>query len=483
VPEVLASGARCEHLRGVISALLRRAHGRGFSVPLTGGFAVFVALASVGLPACDDDTENGAVGAVGAVGGAAGAANVGGSAGSSASLGGAAGAENAGEGGGAGTTAFCGTDGVSKGPWVVAQTETSARIRWESCVPGRNQASASPEAGGASTEALAVESSYEITSDYKTVLPALPHDLPGTWYLHEATVEGLAPSTCYRYEVAGQADATGRFCTARAPGEAMTFLAIGDTNPGLGDSTKNVLAQVLPSNPDFTLHQGDLQYYSSSLETYASWFPLMAPLLRQGAMLPAVGNHESEKPDEFEGYYQRFFGGSGEGAGTGKTYYRFTNGGLHFFSLDTEQSLKEGSEQAAWLVAELAAAQKQPGFRGSIVWMHRPFATCGDTGQLAEERAYLAPSLEAFGVRLVLCGHVHGYERFRLGNLDYVVTGGGGGLKDTGNENIDRPECASRVATAAAYHAVVLRVENGQIGGTAIDAKGNVADTFSIPLP
>ena len=54
-----------------------------------------------------------------------------------------------------------------------------------------------------------------------------------------------------------------------------------------------------------------------------------------------------------------------------------------------------------------------------------------------------------------------------------------------------RPEPASpttrtasgRVATAAAYHAVVLRVENGQIGGTAIDAKGNVADTFSIPLP
>jgi hypothetical protein len=55
---------------------------------------------------------------------------------------------------------------------------------------------------------------------------------------------------------------TGRFCTARAPGDAIRFLAIGDTNPSLGDNTTKVLLHTLPKNPDFVVHGGDIQYYS-----------------------------------------------------------------------------------------------------------------------------------------------------------------------------------------------------------------------------
>jgi acid phosphatase type 7 len=432
-----------------------------------------VALSGWALAACGGEGDAALPGQ-----GGGGSSSVGGGAGGGA---GAAGQE-AGGAGGAGGEAFCGTDGVSKGPWVVGATDTTARVRWESCISGRNQVAFTPAAGGAELTAMAVETATEITSEYKSILTGVPRDLAGTWLMHEATLEGLSAGTCYAYSVAGSGADKGRFCTARASGEGLTFIAVGDTNPGLGDSSAKVLDALLPSNPDFTLHQGDMQYYASGLETYASWFPVMAPMLQQGAILPAVGNHESEKPDEFVSYFTRFFGGAGEDAGTGKSYFRFTSAGLHFFSLDTEQSIKAGSEQATWLLAALADARKQPGFVGSVVYMHRPLATCGDAGHLDQERAELEPAFQAEGVKLVLAGHMHGYERFELGGLTYVVTGGGGGAIGKIDDNIDRPECASRVAKAQAFHGVVFRAEGGKLQGKAVDLTGKELDAFSIDL-
>lgn len=415
-----------------------------------------------------------------ASGGAAGSGNAGGG---GTATGGAAGNTTGGSAGQAGapSTSFCGTDGVSKGPWIVAADETSARVRWESCVAGSNQVDFAPEGGGDPKTAIATTSTYEVKSEYKSFIQTIPRDLPGVWTMHEAKLEGLSAGSCYKYSVAGSASDSGRFCTARPSGQPLTFLAIGDTNPGLNDSTTRILKAVLPDNPDFTIHQGDMQYYDSGFETYASWFPLMAPLLRQGALLPALGNHESEKPDELEAYYERFFGRSGEDIG--KSYYRFTSAGLHFFSLDTEQSIKPGSEQGDWLTAGLVAAKAKPGFIGSVVFMHRPFATCGESGQLTEERLAFAQTFQDNGVRLIVAGHAHGYERFVFGDLTYVVTGGGGGLMGDPDENKDRPECASRVASAAAYHGVTFKLEGKKIAAKVIDLKGVTIDTFAITQP
>ncbi|MEO7094254.1 MAG: hypothetical protein ABI175_13445, partial [Polyangiales bacterium] len=43
------------------------------------------------------------------------------------------------------------TVAVNKGPWVVATDETSAKVRWEACVPGASGLSLTPEGGGATT--------------------------------------------------------------------------------------------------------------------------------------------------------------------------------------------------------------------------------------------------------------------------------------------------------------------------------------------
>lgn len=453
---------------------------RSLGLTSLGFFALFGATALVGssLASCDGGSD--AAPAPGPTAGGAGGGGAGGGGNAGTSAGGAAGSPTGGA-SGAPSTSFCGTDGVSKGPWVVGADETTARIRWESCVRGNDDVVFTPEGGGEARTALATTSTYEVKSEYKSFLQTVPRDLPGVWTMHEAKLEGLSAGTCYRYEVAGSKTDGGRFCTARPSGQPLTFLAIGDTNPGLNDSTTRILKAVLPQNPDFTIHQGDMQYYDSGFETYASWFPLMQPLLSQGAILPALGNHELEKPDELEAYYERFFGRSGEDIG--KSYYRFASAGLHFFSLDTEQSIAPESEQGAWLTAGLVAAKSQPGFIGSIVFMHRPFATCGESGQLTEDRLAYAPTFQENGVRLIVAGHAHGYERFVFGDLTYVVTGGGGGLMGDPDENKDRAECASRVASAAKYHAIGFKLEGKIIQADVVDLKGESLDTFEIAMP
>lgn len=388
-----------------------------------------------------------------------------------------------GAGGAGGEGAFvCPAPFVSKGPWVLAVDETHAKIRWEACQEGADpDVVLTPEGGGPEQIATSTTTSITLTTTYEAPLVnnAAP-DAAGTYYMHEASLSDLQVGSCYTYALAADTTRKGRFCTARPSGEPLSFLAIGDTNPGLGH-TAAVLANALPENPDFTIHGGDIQYYDSGLETWASWFPVMQPLLSQGAFFPAIGNHESEKSEELAEYALRFFGGAGFDGG--ETFYRFQSGGVYFFSLNTEENIGQGSAQATWLEARLSQVSAEPGYRFSVVFFHKPLVTCGDTGDNPEARAYLEPIFLANKVVLVLQAHMHGYERFELGGLTYMTTAGGGGLMGNVDENDERAYCVDRVASAPAFHTVIFRVDAATLTGTTVDDAGVVIDTFVKDVP
>ncbi|MFI5301989.1 MAG: metallophosphoesterase [Polyangiales bacterium] len=375
--------------------------------------------------------------------------------------------------------------GISKGPWSLAVNETSAKVRWEACHPGTSgDLFFSPEAGGAEQKVSSVETPITITNTYRAPLNgSAPPDYAGVYYTHEAAITGLTASTCYSYRIAALDGTKGRFCTARNAGDPIRFMVIGDTNPTLGDSTKNVLAHSLPKNPDFILHGGDIQYYDSTLETWAAWFPIMNPMLLQGAFFPAIGNHEDEKqnPGELATYSLRFFGGAGFD-GT-DTYYRVESGGVWFFSVDTELPIDPASEQAQWLVQSLADASSKPGYRFSIVFMHRPLLTCGDTGDNPIAQQYFETIFKQHNVPLVLQAHMHGYERFEYNGITYVTAAGGGGAIGNVNGNITRSYCNTRVASGGFYHAVTVDVTTGMLSAVVIDDMGTTRDTFAHAVP
>lgn len=377
----------------------------------------------------------------------------------------------------------CDTGGVSKGPWSLAIDGTHAKIRWEACRPGTmGDLVYAPEAGGTPVTAPSQETPAVVTESFSAPLaPDAAPDLAGTYYMHEVALSGLTPATCYAYHLAADASRKGRFCTARKPGDPLTFMSIGDTNPGIGPYAAGDIQYALPHNPDFTFHGGDIQYYDSLLETWASWFPVMQPMLSQGGFFPAVGNHELEQPTEYSEYTVRFFGGAGFDGTT--EYYRFENAGVWFFSLDTQAPLDPGSTQGAWLIKELEDATKQPGFRFSIILMHKPIVTCGDTGDDPQLRALLEPFFLQYKVPIVIQAHMHGYERFEFGNITYLTIAGGGGRIGDPSANLSRPYCDKRVVGNGARHSAIFDVSTGKITGTIIDYQGAIVDSFVEVVP
>jgi hypothetical protein len=428
-------------------------------------FASFFA-ASLAIAACSDNPSTTTTGSTSGSGGSSTSAGTGGTGGSGGSM-----------------PIPCDASGVSKGPWSLAVDGSTAKIRWEACRAGNDgDLVYAPEAGGADSMVSSTEAPFTISDTYTAPLaPNATPDYAGTWYMHEVELSGLLPATCYSYHLHADPNKLGRFCTARAPGDPLTFMSIGDTNPGIGPYAAGDLMYALPHNPDFTLHGGDIQYYDSGLETWASWFPVMEPMLAQGPFYHAVGNHESEKPAEYQDYDMRFFGDAGFD-GTAE-YYRFQSAGVWFFSVDTELPLDPGSEQGGWLVKSLADAMTQPGFRFSVVWMHRPLVTCGDSGDNPDARAKLEPIFLQNKVIAVIQAHMHGYERFDFGNITYLTIAGGGGRIGDPDQNVSRSYCDKRVVSGGIRHAAIFDVTADGMDGTIIDYEGNIADSFTLSAP
>jgi hypothetical protein len=436
-----------------------RTAGRGHG-KLPGMRTALLLALSMCMAACGDDTSPG--------GGGQG--------------GGGAPAGGGGQGGGVGGL-VCDDPWVSKGPWSLAFDETSAKVRWEACADGSDpDLVMAPEGGGDEVVVSATVTPFELTETYTAPLSSIaPPDYAGTYYMHEAELTGLEAGRCYAYHLAADPSRGGRVCTAKAAGEPFTFAAIGDTNPALG-STDDTISHLLPESPDFTIHGGDIQYYDSLLETWALWFPIMQPLLSQGAFMPAIGNHESELSNELSEYALRFFGGAGFDGG--ETYYQFQSGGVWFFNLNTEEPISQGSPQAIWLEGALEDAALDPDHRFSVVYFHRPLYSCGDSGDDQAAREFLQPIFEATNVLFVISAHMHGYERFEFDSgPTFLVSGGGGGLLQNIDENLDRPYCDRRVASGKLHHSVLFDVGATEVSGRVIDRDGEVQDTFSRAIP
>lgn len=364
---------------------------------------------------------------------------------------------------------------ATKGPWVMRVTETEATIFWESREAGeRNEVEVTVD--GKPAFFAAETSSFNVTATPGNAVAKKPADEAAEFFIHAAKVSGLKTGTCYQYRTSAEAHEAGRFCTARAAGEAIKFMALGDTAATWGETPK-IVAAAMEREPDFAVHLGDLQYYTSFIETWASWFRDVAPLFRGGAFFPAVGNHEFEIDDEFPQYYARFFDAPGS-AGTTR-WYRFESGGVRFISVDTESSFAPGSQQRQWLEAELPSGS----YRTTVVYFHKPIYTLSNNAPRTDIRAELEPLLQAHGVKLVLQAHNHGYERFEVDGITYLVAGNGGAPLYDMNENVSNfpNDVPLRKDVERQYGSVVVTVDDA-IRGEAINEKGEVIDSFVIAL-
>lgn len=383
-------------------------------------------------------------------------------------------------------------DSPYKGPWTLQPTTSSILVRWESQLrPDAVEVEVEPEAGGEMQTFTGTSTETTVTLSYGigSVVVREP-DVPGTYYVNEIAITGLTPATCYRYTLVGWPDDGGRFCTMHAPDDHATpisFYVIGDTSPGVM-GTLRVLSSADPTETELTVHVGDIQYYSTLVESQQLWFSLMQPLLEANAFLPCVGNHEMDENGfpEYRDIYQRLFSpAGGEADGNTDRWYHFETGGVHFFSLSSEHDLDLGSEQIDWLTARLEAVEADPSYRFSIVYLHRPLYSLGDYTPRDSNRESLFPLIEAHRIPLVLSGHVHGYERFEVGDVTYVTSGAGGFVDSSLDDLVaSRPdEAALRVFDGLFLQAMFVEVAQDGMGrdvirARAVDDMGMTRDSF-----
>ena len=200
------------------------------------------------------------------------------------------------------------------------------------------------------------------------------------------------------------------------PQPSVPLLAIGDfgvagsRERSLGAAMRRFEAQ---NDADALVTLGDNDYTESPAAFRAAWGQSFGWLRAAGvAVAGSLGNHDVRVQ---RGRYQ-FATLSMPGP-----YYRRKLGDVELFVLDSNNV---NAAQTSWLERALASS--------NVLWkvavLHHPAFTCGSYHSHPNVVRRWVPLFERYGVRIVLSGHDHNYQRFvpRRG-VTYVVHGGGAG--------------------------------------------------------
>lgn len=178
---------------------------------------------------------------------------------------------------------------------------------------------------------------------------------------------------------------------------------------GQASVTRRMCAEQRTAPFAFVLTTGDNFYRPDGTATAANFTRPEACLIRSGVRWrPAWGNHD--------------LGGDGTATALGEKrhWYTFASGPLRVVVLDA--NVPGDPAQLRFLKRTLAAA-RQP---LRVVAFHQPAYTLGLHAPGETQQRLWAPVFRRYGVALVLQGHNHAYERFVVGGVTYITTGGGG---------------------------------------------------------
>lgn len=372
---------------------------------------------------------------------------------------------------------------LSKHPYVQLVGARAARLRFETRV--EEALGVRLERGGEIVEVEPTLSSADVSYE-RTHFEASDDffpDYPGLHVVQEIVIDDLEPGELLGFEVLAASPSRGSFRAPPAAEAAVRLGFIADTSWPLSELPAQTLAGAAP---DVIVHGGDLQYQASPFDSWSGMSHAFAPLTSRALVHMIVGNHESEDGGEIEQMYDRLYLGQGEGAPTTR-HFAFSYGGLRVICLDSETgSLAEpGDPQLEWLDLELTASAAA---RATIVAFHRPVYTLSKhVPGSTTVRDALHQRFVDHGVKLVLSGHAHCYERFLVDGIPYVVDGGGGALLYDPDEGIAeaemlRPgESALRVTAEESRGVTLIDLdEAGLLSLTRLDETGAVTEQVTL---
>jgi 3',5'-cyclic AMP phosphodiesterase CpdA len=274
-------------------------------------------------------------------------------------------------------------------------------------------------------------------------------DLPHHYSYHVVPLENLPPDTAYAYEIwhARKLVFADQLHTRKAADQPFRLVAVGD--PGThGVGQAQVADCVATIKPDLIVQPGDIVYKQGLFSEYLSnYFPFQRKLLSRFLSIQVLGNHDvtrqdfrkghslSDYPDSLAWYYVWSLPLNGPrhnslvsnvepllGAkhlrrtfkrNTGARYptmgnYSFDYGLAHIVVLDANVYM-DWSDKVfrQWLQDDLKRSQA----RWKIVVWHQPSFTSHLRHRIEQRMRLVADIIQNAGVKLVLTGHAHHYER------------------------------------------------------------------------
>lgn len=232
---------------------------------------------------------------------------------------------------------------------------------------------------------------------------------------------------------------------------------------------KTLVEHLVKQAPDALVIVGDLVSDPTSNDQWVDYDALLGVFIHPTThipILPALGNHDyrclfpgkllCQTRKVISDITARF-----PWLHTGApTHYRARFGNLGLVFLDSERIDRNGDGQRRYLEDSLEHFKKTKA-SGVLVFAHRPPKTNSSVRGIDAPlvQSFFGNTLESFrGTKwnvpmALITGHAHGYERFKVKDIHYIVSGGGGGprqqLRKPGKERVKpdlyankgNPEC------------------------------------------
>jgi 3',5'-cyclic AMP phosphodiesterase CpdA len=295
----------------------------------------------------------------------------------------------------------------------------------------------------------------------------------------EAKVEGLTPSSRYRYRVEVDGSSwEGEFATAPPIGKDVpfSFTVFGDTRNGIAPH-RRVVERMAQEVPDFILGTGDMVDDGSRQDQWQEFFDVENGLLRNNVYFPAVGNHDRQGRGRTADTYRAYFSVPENGNET-ERYYAFTYATSRFLILDSNIYSFALTDQTAWIERELIDARQDSSIRHIFVVMHHPPFSISLHGGAKDLRDRWTPLFAQYQVSAVFSGHDHVYTRAEHEGVRYFVSGGGGAplypKRPKDPVDIEAVKKFERV-----FHYLRVNVTGPRIEITGIRADGTTIETIS----
>ena len=250
--------------------------------------------------------------------------------------------------------------------------------------------------------------------------------------------------------------------------DSLHFAVIGDSGTGERNEYE-VARQMVAFRAKFpyamVLMMGDNLYGGESPQDYKAKFeePYQDLLAAGVKFYATLGNHDDPK--------QRFYKPFNM---NGQRYYTFkANDRVRFFVLDSNYM---DPEQLNWLAKELKGSNSP----WKICFFHHPLYSSGKQhGSDADLRRFLEPLFLEYGVKVVLAGHEHFYERLKpQKGIYYFISGGSAKLR---RDNIARTNLTAK-GFDQDNHFMLMEIDGDTLYYQTISRPGATIDTGVVSL-